>query len=210
MIRAVWPRLTAALVMGVLAAVVIGLMTPQRWLFAGLVGYVVAVTAYTGPLLWFAVVADAERTRSHFAAVDPTRWEADLITLGAEVMSLAAMALLLLSGGHESEGQKSLDALLALASVAGSWLTLQTVFSVRYAKQYLLVEPGCIDFNTDVEPRFSEFLYFGFNLGMTYQVSDTNTRTPDLRRLVLCHCLISWVFGTVIIATALNLVMNLA
>jgi len=69
---------------------------------------------------------------------------------------------------------------------------------------------GFIDFNGDGAPRLSDFAYLAFTLGMTYQVSDTDLRTPEVRRLVLRHTLLSYVFGTVIVAATINLVVGLA
>ena len=45
---------------------------------------------------------------------------------------------------------------------------------------------------------------------MTYQVSDTALRTPQVRRIALRHTLLSYVFGTVIVAATINLVVGLA
>ena len=59
-------------------------------------------------------------------------------------------------------------------------------------------------------PRLSDFAYLSFTLGMTYQVSDTDLKTPAVRRLVLRHTLLSYLFGTVIVAATINLVVGLA
>ena len=45
---------------------------------------------------------------------------------------------------------------------------------------------------------------------MTYQVSDTNLQTREFRRTVLRHALLSYVFGSVILATTINLVVGLS
>jgi uncharacterized membrane protein len=44
---------------------------------------------------------------------------------------------------------------------------------------------------------------------MTYQVSDTNLRHPAIRRTVLLQALLSYVFGVVIVASAINLIGGL-
>ncbi|NRQ37914.1 DUF1345 domain-containing protein, partial [Nonomuraea sp. NN258] len=68
---------------------------------------------------------------------------------------------------------------------------------------------GGIDFNSGRPPVFTDFLYFSYNLGMTYQVSDTDVSSSTIRRIVLRHCLLSYVFGTGILATAINLVAGI-
>jgi uncharacterized membrane protein len=49
-----------------------------------------------------------------------------------------------------------------------------------------------------------------FTLGMTFQVSDTALKTRAIRASVLKHSLLAYLFGTVIIASAINLVINLS
>ena len=44
---------------------------------------------------------------------------------------------------------------------------------------------------------------------MTYQVSDTNIDGRVVRRSLLGHSLLSYLFGTVIIAVTINLVASL-
>ena len=44
---------------------------------------------------------------------------------------------------------------------------------------------------------------------MCYQVSDTTLRDRHVRRIVLVHALVSYVFGVVIIAAGINLIAGL-
>jgi uncharacterized membrane protein len=44
---------------------------------------------------------------------------------------------------------------------------------------------------------------------MTYQVSDTSVASTRIRAIVLRHCLLSYIFGTVILATTVNLVVGI-
>jgi uncharacterized membrane protein len=44
---------------------------------------------------------------------------------------------------------------------------------------------------------------------MTYQVSDTSLRDRRIRRTVLFHALLSYVFGVVIVASGVNIVAGL-
>lgn len=44
---------------------------------------------------------------------------------------------------------------------------------------------------------------------MTYQVSDTDVSSPAIRATVLRHSLLSYVFGTSILATTINLVAGM-
>ena len=48
-----------------------------------------------------------------------------------------------------------------------------------------------------------------FTIGMTYQVSDTDLRSTEIRAAALRQSLLSYVFGTGIIAAMINLVVGL-
>ena len=56
---------------------------------------------------------------------------------------------------------------------------------------------------------YREFAYVAFTIGMTYQVSDTTLRDPRIRRTVLAHATLSYVFGVVIVAGTVNLISGL-
>jgi uncharacterized membrane protein len=68
---------------------------------------------------------------------------------------------------------------------------------------------GGIDFNNKEPPSYRDFFYFSYNLGMTYQVSDTDVSSTTIRSVVLRHCLLSYLFGTVILAATINLIAGL-
>ncbi len=53
-------------------------------------------------------------------------------------------------------------------------------------------------------PDYHDFAYFGFTIGMTYQVSDTNITDRMIRRTVTRHALVSFLFATVIIGLTIN------
>jgi uncharacterized membrane protein len=86
---------------------------------------------------------------------------------------------------------------------------LHLMYTTRYAHHYYSEPVGGIDFNSDDPPSYRDFCYFSYNLGMTYQVSDTGVSSAAIRSVVLRHCLLSYLFGTVILAATINLVAGL-
>lgn len=56
----------------------------------------------------------------------------------------------------------------------------------------------------------SDFAYVSFCLGMTYQVSDQTMATSAVRKIVFFHTLLSYLFGTVVIAVTINMIISLA
>ena len=106
--------------------------------------------------------------------------------------------------------------LLAVVSVALSWTLVQTLFTLRYAELYYGTgrkagsKVGGIDFNQSRPPQYTDFAYLATSLGMTYQVSDTALQNHGIRAEALKHSLLSYLFGTIILATTINLVVGVA
>jgi uncharacterized membrane protein len=197
-----WISLTAGLLVGA----VIGVLT-DRWP-VGLLA--VVITTAAGYVIWALAVLwrmDPERTRAHAGEADVDDEVGDIVLLLILTASLTAIGILLWSA---NDADKASYAGLSLAAILAAWASLHTMYTARYARLYYDGDPGGIDFNNpDVDPQYSDFYYFSFNLGMTYQVSDTNVTTSQIRAEVLRHCLFSYIYGTVIIACTINLVINL-
>ena len=153
---------------------------------------------------------DAPATKDLACREDPTQASTDALILTAAVASLAAVALVLVSANSAHGVAKAALAGLAILSVGLSWLMLHTLFTLRYALLYYRDKPeGGVDFNQDDPPRYSDFAYLGFTLGMTFQVSDTDLQTTAIRATALRHALLSYLFGAIILATTINLIAGL-
>jgi uncharacterized membrane protein len=162
---------------------------------------------WVGSTLW---PLDASSTAHHALRDDPNRDLADLILLGAAIASLAAVGWVLFRAGDANGDLKYLEAAFALVSVFLSWTLVHTVFTLKYARLYYSGDVGGISFNETEAPEYSDFAYLAFTIGMTFQVSDTNIETKQIRRTALRHALMSFPLGAVIIATSINLISGLA
>lgn len=105
-------------------------------------------------------------------------------------------------------GLKAAILALALGSVALSWPLVQTLFTLRYAILYFR-DTGGVDFNARRPPRYLDFAYLSFTIGMTFQVSDTDLTADAIRYTALRQALLSYVLGAVVLATVINLVSGL-
>jgi uncharacterized membrane protein len=140
---------------------------------------------------------------------DPGRAGADVLLLIASMASVLAVALAVAAGHAGGPGTRDLRAALAVASVALSWLVVQTVYASHYARLYYSHPAGGIDFNQEAPPRYSDFAYLAFTVGMTFQVSDTDLQSAALRATALRQALLSYLLGAVILATTINLMAGL-
>ena len=72
------------------------------------------------------------------------------------------------------------------------------------------MEPGGINFHDPNPPRFRDFAYLAYTVGMTFQVSDTEIcLSSALRATVLRHALLSYLLGAVVLAVTINLIAGL-
>ena len=201
-------RLMVAALVAAGATLSIGIVA--GWSYAPSVGWIAAAAIY---LLWtWAVVLpmDADETRDHVEPEDPpSGWLTDAVILSASVASLAGVAHLL-DAGSKSGADKQIAAGVGVISIVAAWCVVHTVFSIRYADIYYSDSAGGINFNGTEKPRFLDFFYVGFTIGMTYQVSDTTVQTGKLRNNVLCQAFLSYIFGAVILAVTINLVVALS
>jgi uncharacterized membrane protein len=177
---------------------------------APLIGWDILALVY-GAWVWSTVwgldpaSAEAEAKRE-----DPSRDLADLVVLGAAIASLIAVGVVLFGAGGASGSTKYLDAGLALVSVFVSWTLVHTIFTLKYARLYYSGTAGGINFNDTGAPDYRDFAYLAFTIGMTFQVSDTNIQSRQIRQTVLRHAWMSFPLVSVIIAMSINLASSLA
>jgi uncharacterized membrane protein len=200
-------RLVAAGVTGLVVGVLVS--APMTWQFGLLLGWEAAAAVFV-VWAWAALwPMDADATAARAVQEDPGRAASDIIILASAVASLAAVGLLLL-GGSSAGGGKDLQAGVSVVGVGLAWAAVHTTFTTRYARLYYGTPVGGIDFNGSGPPRYRDFAYLAFTIGMTFQVSDTQITTKDIRATALRHALLSYVFGAVVIAATINLVAGLS
>ncbi|MGO4593537.1 DUF1345 domain-containing protein [Leifsonia sp. 2TAF2] len=199
-------KMATAIGAGVIVSVGVGLL--NAWHYALIAGWAAACIVYI-VWVWASVWRlDGAATKSHATLEDPGRRTTDLVLILASVASVVAVVFILVDAKSLKGGAQLSVALLAIVSVALSWTLVHTVYTLRYARIYYRTGGG-IDFNQEEKPQYSDFAYLAFTLGMTFQVSDTNIQNAYIRATVLRHTLLSYLFGTVIVAATVNLVAGL-
>jgi uncharacterized membrane protein len=141
-----------------------------------------------------------------------------LIILLASLVSLVAIVLMLRASPVPGERGYYYHIALSIASVACAWLLIHTIFTTRYAHLFYTCykeesmdkeHRGGLDFPNEKRPDYLDFAYFSFVIGMTFQVSDVQVSSSVIRRLVLLHGLISFLFNTIIVALSINIIATL-
>ncbi|MEU7824629.1 DUF1345 domain-containing protein [Catellatospora sp. NPDC049133] len=188
-----------------------GLAMATTWELAAIGGWNVMALTFliaTWPMI---LRANGAATRKLAVREDETRGSATLLLLAASVASLTGVFVALRLAGLSSGSLRGLYVVIAGSTVLVSWVVVNTVFTLRYAHLYFRSPGGAIQFGSEQsdQPDYRDFAYVAFTIGMTYQVSDTTLRDRRVRRTVLVHALVAYLFGVVIVAGAINLIAGL-
>ncbi|HWI01529.1 MAG TPA: DUF1345 domain-containing protein [Propionibacteriaceae bacterium] len=164
-------------------------------------------------IVWPIIVrADSGNVVQLATREDETRGSATVLLLGASVASLLGVGFTLLLARRHSGPLQLLLVGVAVLTVVLSWTVVNTVLTLRYADQTFGSGDAGISFG-DADgsegPTYRDFAYVAFTIGMCYQVSDTAVRDRRIRRTVLSHALLSYVFGVAIVGGSVNLIAGL-
>lgn len=146
----------------------------------------------------------AKEMRQSAKANDANR--AGLLVITGIVMGvvLASVASELMQQGRP----KPSEITLIVGTLSLAWLFSSLVYALHYAHIFYTGVDGedarGIEFPKTDEPDYWDFLYFATCLSMTFQVSDMNITSGQVRRVVMFHCLAAFVFNLGIIAFTIN------
>ena len=177
------------------------------WQLAVLVGWDAAALFIVGSVWTFIPVLDSAATKRVASREDDSRALVDVVMVAACLISLIGVLLGLAHARDLHGAAAAVLTSVAVFTVFLSWFTVHTLFVLRYARLYYSNSVGGIEFaGNDEPPDYLDFVYVSFTVGMTFQVSDTGIRQRPLRRAVIRHALLSFVFGTIIFGIVINVV----
>jgi uncharacterized membrane protein len=202
----------AGLIVGVAAALLIPDLQPVSSLIAG---WDVFCLVFLGLTLRGHAGHGPDDIRGSAVRQDQGRAMILLIVLAASIASVGAVGLELSLAQGEAGWAKGLRVAACVMTLGVSWLLIQTVYALHYAHAYYTVDPAT---GMDVEglifpggepPDYRDFLHFAIVIGVAAQTADVAFSDRRLRRLGTGHSLIAFVFNTLIVALAINLVAGL-
>lgn len=148
----------------------------------------------------------AEAMKQHAKENDANRAVLLVITSIVMVAILTAVfsELAVKSGGGPPKG-------LIVGTLVVAWLYSNTVYALHYAHLYYVEgSKGGLDFSgpeddkPDTGPEYSDFIYFSYTLGMTFQTSDTAVTSRHMRKVVTAHSLAAFMFNIGVLAFSIN------
>lgn len=176
----------------------------SNWSIGTMIGFDAAAVlflAISAPLL----NDDPDKVRESARRNDANRVMMLAITAVSSVAVLAAVAGELGGSGHPGPWTIA----LVVATLMLAWAFGNVVFAFHYAHLFYLEgdrgrDAGGLDIPGAGEPLYWDFLYFAFTLGMTFQTSDVDIRTTQLRKVATAHSLIAFIFNLGIVAFTIN------
>ena len=203
-------RAVTVLIAGLIVALALAPFVP--WGMTLVAGWDAAALTYlvtTWPVI---LRADSSLAAQLAAREDQTADSARALLVGASVASLLGVGYSLHLAGQQSGLHRVPLIGVAVLTVVLSWTVVNTIYTLHYADQNFRSERGGIEFGDGdgkERPGYRDFAYVAFTIGMCYQVSDTTLRDPRIRRTVLGHAVLSYLFGVVIVAGSVNLISGL-
>lgn len=167
--------------------------------------------------------ANPERVRRRARIEDEGRWAVLILAVAAAGACLVAIGTELHAARQAAGGNIELRLAFAGGTILLAWLFVHTSFAIHYAHEFYRdvksnrpeksggddtrggQTRGGLIFPEEACPDYWDFLYFSFVLGATCQVSDVQVTSRVLRRLVLAHGVLAFIFNTLILALAINI-----
>lgn len=204
-------RTFIALAVGLAAWAVIGVAAPG-WpaRTRAIAGWDAGALAFIALALHLFAVRPPERMAAEAEAQEEGEWTLFWVMLLGTAFSFAALSGEFSGLRDLPRVERGLHVALVAATLTLSWLLTHFVFAFRYAHEWYAPDgrgqaKGGLDFPSDDQPDYIDFLYFSVVVGMTFQVSDVRITARRLRRLALLHGLLSFLFNTVIVALTVNI-----
>ncbi len=203
------PRLWIA----TLAGTALFFLLPDRWATSSrvLVCWDGGVVLFLVLLFWWMRGLTAQQICSRYIEEDESAPFILSAVILAALLSLIAivepLATLKSVAGAERAGHFALAALTLL----NSWILVPTMFTTHYADTFYSAPEAQrpLRFPDTPMPVFWDFAYFSFTIAAACQTADVSTLNAGVRRIVLAHTLISFLFNAAILGFAINVTAGL-
>ena len=199
------PRLFGSIGLSVVTFGLLTVISPQSMASTRLlIAWDTGVLAYL--VLAFTMISrfDLDLVRRRAAIQDEGGMAILVLTVASAGASLGAIVAHL--GAVSQQESRGPYFALAVATILLSWTFIQVIFALHYAHEYYGegAEGGGLQFPADDRPDYWDFVYFAFVIGMTFQVSDVQVTSKLLRRVVVAHGVVSFLFSVAILALLVN------
>jgi len=203
------PRTWIALIFGI----VISLVLPASWstITRVLVAWDSGVILFLASIFLWMRRMNADQILSQYMDEDPSGPIILIVVTAAAFVSVIATVELLAPLRHVAHDERVWHSVLATATLVLSWLLVPTMFTMHYADMFYSAPASDqpLSFPQTKRPVFWDFAYFSFTIAAANQTADVTTSTVSIRKVVIAHEIISFIFNASIIGFAINITAGL-
>ena len=148
------------------------------------------------------------------------RWESKESFVAVRTIALVFMSIGMLSfcisdlQHSNSVLPKSVHTFTTFLALFLTWLQLHNGFAIYYAKCYYELNDSPLKEGENQqafvfegkEPCFSDFIYISYSIGLTYSMTDCSLEDSSLRRIVIVHCVASFLFYSTVLSMILAII----
>jgi len=196
------------LLTSIAAAVVLFFLLPGNWglLARVLVSWNGGVTVFLVWVFLWMRSCTAEQLYMRYKEEDESAFIILVTVSCAALLSLVAIVALLSTVRQVAGFERAMHVTLAAATVMSSWLLVPTIFTIHYTDEFYSAtdDDRPLLFPQTRRPVFWDFAYFSFTISAACQTADVSTANTSIRKVVLAHSLIAFVFNASILGFAIN------
>jgi uncharacterized membrane protein len=153
----------------------------------------------------------AEDICSRYVEEDETAPIILVVVTAAALLSLVAIVEPLATLKHVGGRDRAGHIALTVVTLIDSWLLVPTMFTTHYADMFYSVNETerPLSFPETDMPAFWDFAYFSFTIAAACQTADVLTTRASIRKVVIVHEIISFLFNASILGFAINVTAGL-
>lgn len=207
------PYLSATFSLGLVIYAILHFFTPWQWATCLQIGWNIAIWLYLFLTLKMMWRLDSTHILQRAQQQDAGKWAILNVVLIAIVICFISIVVQLSHVPKDQAFLKGFLILLTIGTIFSTWLLLHTLFAIHYAHDYYLAKsqqknPG-LDFPKTDQPDYLDFIYFSYIIGTSAQTADVSITSSELRHLNIFHCVLAFIFNTMILAIAINVAASL-
>jgi uncharacterized membrane protein len=199
------PRLLVATLIGIAAFCFA--RTGRGTVAAGIVAWNAGCWSWLALMAWLMVREDARGRHEARTPEDVGAWLVLVVICAASGVSIAAIVYELAQAHDAARAYGPVHYLIAGATVAASWLAVGIAFATHYAHLYYAADAARRPLRfpeEDAVPDYADFVYFAFTISVAAQTSDVIVVTTDMRKVVVAHSVLGFLFNAAIIGFSIN------
>ena len=198
----------------VVAGAAIFELLPRHWALVSriLVSWNGAVLLFLSLIFVWMTRLSAERIQSRYTEEDESAQFILSVVIVAALLSVVAIVEPLATLKQASGAERIAHLVLATLTLVEAWVLVPTMFTIHYAEMYYRGtedEERPLSFPNTPMPAFWDFAYFSFTIAAACQTSDVSTCNQTVRKIVIVHTLVAFVFNASILGFAINVTAGL-